>query len=182
MSGKPQLALVYVVECEGWVKVGITRHLTPRMSVMQVCNPFPITVLAAWEAADAAGEERAIHATLGALAKRRGEWFEVADLRTFWMVVRLIRWRMPKRSTEPKARRKRGGQPGLRRSTEPEPKPLRYQRPGRRRSTAGHPKPPFVPYLTSRKGRCRASATAPTLPPASVLEPTISGAEISVSA
>ena len=83
-------SVLYLVECEGWVKVGIAGDVYQRLSDIQAHNPLECLLLAYWRSDNARAEERAIHAKLYTLCARRGEWFDMRKAAAFWTVVRLM--------------------------------------------------------------------------------------------
>jgi Meiotically up-regulated gene 113 len=78
--GRPRTkSRVYVVICEGFIKIGMSDNVPQRIREMQVGNPFQIKLARAfsvdWHLA--AGIEAAAHAKLAHVA-HRGEWFRCA--------------------------------------------------------------------------------------------------------
>lgn len=67
---------IYVMECQGFYKVGITENVRHRVSTVQTASPFPVTLVASWRSADAKREEKRIHSLLHRYHER-GEWFKL---------------------------------------------------------------------------------------------------------
>lgn len=71
---------VYLLHGEDtkWFKIGITLSLKSRVRQLGANAPFPVTLIASYDAADAIGDERKWH-TKFSPKRTRGEWFELSD-------------------------------------------------------------------------------------------------------
>lgn len=69
---------IYVIRCEGFVKIGIAGDPQARLRDMQVGNPFPLILVAKFWTDNARRDERALHWALRP-HRQRGEWFKVTD-------------------------------------------------------------------------------------------------------
>ena len=70
------MSFVYVMECGGYYKIGLSATPRVRCSSIQVGNPFPVTLIGVAEGSDYVEAEW--HAVFR--AKRvRGEWYALTD-------------------------------------------------------------------------------------------------------
>jgi len=67
---------VYVIECQGFVKVGVAVNVPNRVGQLQTGCPFPLRLIGCWQVEDAISEEEAIHSYLDGY-RVRGEWFKL---------------------------------------------------------------------------------------------------------
>jgi len=64
---------LYMLECAGYYKIGITTNLESRLKHYETHNPHPVTVVKVWPGR--ADLERDVHDMLGAF-HHKGEWFQ----------------------------------------------------------------------------------------------------------
>ena len=69
-------AYVYVMECQGFYKIGVAGSPKKRLTECQTGNPFEIKLLSSFPTDDPYGVERHIHGLLVSLHVR-GEWFKL---------------------------------------------------------------------------------------------------------
>ena len=72
----PRRRWVYFVKCGEFYKVGIADNVKARLHSLQCASPYQIELVKAWQCADAAAQERAIHGLLWRYHER-GEWFKL---------------------------------------------------------------------------------------------------------
>jgi len=68
---------IYLIRCEGFIKIGVSEDVDSRLGTISVCNPYPVTldhVFALPSAKDAFHVERNIHNALSRY-HHKGEWF-----------------------------------------------------------------------------------------------------------
>lgn len=76
---QPRWGFIYVMECEGFYKIGWSADPEQRLRAMQPCNPFQISLMgtvAAFDTQESIWHER--------FADRhvRGEWFRISQAET----------------------------------------------------------------------------------------------------
>lgn len=69
---------VYILECQGYYKIGKANDLKSRVTHFQTGNPFPITVVFSKASVFATSLEPALHELLAEL-RVAGEWFKLND-------------------------------------------------------------------------------------------------------
>jgi hypothetical protein len=67
---------IYVVECEGYIKIGVANDVDARVLTLQTGCPFKIRLIRSFRSQNAHEEEEAIHELLHRYHVR-GEWFKV---------------------------------------------------------------------------------------------------------
>lgn len=72
-------AFIYLVECEGFVKIGVATNVQARVAGMQTGNPFQLRLLTSFQSDIPFEEEEAIHELLSSYHVR-GEWFKLPDV------------------------------------------------------------------------------------------------------
>lgn len=72
------MSYLYLLHCEGFYKIGITKNPKKRMSELQVGNPFKINPIGFYKTKDAEGLECTIHNTFR-FVNVSGEWFKIPD-------------------------------------------------------------------------------------------------------
>lgn len=66
---------IYFIQCEQYVKIGITRgDIAKRLNIMQVNCPFPLAVLHSIYSVNVVEHEKLLHNML-CMYHHRGEWF-----------------------------------------------------------------------------------------------------------
>ncbi len=65
---------IYVMECAGFVKIGLTQNPNSRLAICQTFSPFPVRLIGFLEGTRQ--QEAALHAKLSA-HRVRGEWFRM---------------------------------------------------------------------------------------------------------
>lgn len=75
---KASSTFIYIFECQGYYKIGLTDDVKKRVNGLQVGCPFDIRIVKSWRSNDARVEERRIHQLLEAYHVR-GEWFKLPD-------------------------------------------------------------------------------------------------------
>lgn len=72
-------AFIYLIECEGFVKIGVAVRPLNRLAELQIGNPFPLSIAELVEVAEGIAYriERRAHAEI-AHARHKGEWFKVS--------------------------------------------------------------------------------------------------------
>jgi len=65
-----------MIECHGFVKIGIAVNVHARLASLQTGSPFKLTLLTSFASGSPQEEEEAIHALLEQY-RVRGEWFEL---------------------------------------------------------------------------------------------------------
>jgi predicted GIY-YIG superfamily endonuclease len=75
-QGKP--GYIYIVECEGLYKIGITKNVKKRISGMTTGNPFEIQVIKARIVQACRENEKMMHNKFRCKNKS-GEWFDLSD-------------------------------------------------------------------------------------------------------
>jgi hypothetical protein len=86
--GDKPVGYTYVIECQGYVKIGLAANPRLRLASLQTCNPFPLRLLAvfpAWSDMDA--DEARLHKEF-ARYRTRGEWHKMPDDVLFELVSR----------------------------------------------------------------------------------------------
>ncbi len=73
---KVRRASVYVIECQGYVKIGIADYAGFRLQTLQTGNPFTLTLLAHAQFTDVVATENQLH-KLYSQYRHRGEWFKL---------------------------------------------------------------------------------------------------------
>lgn len=80
-------AYIYVIQCQGFVKIGIADNPKKRLSELQVGCPFKLELVRAFASRDPRRDEKSLHHSLGK-HHERGEWFRLTDplsqLLTHW--------------------------------------------------------------------------------------------------
>lgn len=69
-------ARVYLIGCEGCVKIGVSTYGESRIEALQTGNPFELYLIAEAEFTDAFAVEKHLHATYSKY-RIRGEWFKI---------------------------------------------------------------------------------------------------------
>lgn len=69
---KPEL--IYLIACHDFVKIGIASDVKSRLAALALCNPYPLSVVAACPGGLA--DEKSLHEKFKAY-RTRGEWFKV---------------------------------------------------------------------------------------------------------
>lgn len=69
---------VYVMVCEGFVKIGVATNIEDRLTTLQIGNPFEIKIIKAWRTTDPGQLEDRLHAILERY-RVRGEWFKIPE-------------------------------------------------------------------------------------------------------
>lgn len=82
---------LYVLECNGFIKIGVTENVTLRVATLQTGNPYPIELLCKWHTSDPYDEERFWHNHLKQY-RVRGEWFKLPDEIVADMIIKSIRY------------------------------------------------------------------------------------------
>ena len=77
---------VYVVCCEGFVKIGFATSVSARLSNLQIGCPFELKLMKVFKSDDIVEMERKLHRELVPYW-HRGEWFKLPD----WLMERLLR-------------------------------------------------------------------------------------------
>ena len=83
---------IYMVECEGFIKIGVASNVQDRLANMQTGCPFPLVLLTSFVSACPYEDEESIHALLEEY-RVRGEWFRLPEP----MVMHLLKDRSWKR-------------------------------------------------------------------------------------
>lgn len=63
---------IYALECEGFVKIGVTTNPRNRLAVAQTMSPFNVSLIGSYEGDDK--DERSLHSEF-AEYHHKGEWF-----------------------------------------------------------------------------------------------------------
>ena len=74
----PDAKFIYLVECQGFYKVGIADDVKFRISSFQVGCPFEIRLIKSWRSLNARREEKQIHHLLRQY-NVKGEWFKLPE-------------------------------------------------------------------------------------------------------
>jgi len=79
--------VLYIIECQGFYKIGVASDIEARLAQLSTGNPFPLTVETIYKFENSDPVERAIHQRYKE-QRKRGEWFELSydDLRNIHMV------------------------------------------------------------------------------------------------
>lgn len=68
---------VYLIECNGLHKIGMSKSLAARLEHIRGYMPWPVAVVCTVPAGDALGLERALHRFVGR-CRVKGDWFNLA--------------------------------------------------------------------------------------------------------
>jgi hypothetical protein len=71
---------LYLIQCNEFVKIGISYDVEERLSALQTGNPYPLAILDSFEFADAGYIEGILHRKF-ADARVQGEWFRLTNAR-----------------------------------------------------------------------------------------------------
>jgi len=77
-------AMIYLIKCGRYVKIGTTITLQKRLGMLQTGNPKRLLVLAVGHGGEC--EERLLHTRLKRL-RREGEWFALSWWHIGWLIV-----------------------------------------------------------------------------------------------
>jgi len=82
---------LYLIECQGFYKIGIANDVGSRLAQLSTGNPFPLVVLATWGFENALPIEAALHQRFES-NHERGEWFLLSsqDLETLENTCKLL--------------------------------------------------------------------------------------------
>jgi len=69
--------VLYIIECQGFYKIGIASDIEARLAQLCTGNPFPLVVKTIYKFENADPVERAIHQRYKE-QRKRGEWFELS--------------------------------------------------------------------------------------------------------
>lgn len=84
----PRKGYLYVMECEGYHKIGIANDHKYRVKELQTGNPFKITLLGCIPCYDAVKEEFYLQQRLRAY-KHRSEWFKLPETEVAYLLQHL---------------------------------------------------------------------------------------------
>lgn len=68
---------LYIIECQGYFKIGVASDIASRLAQLSTGNPFPLTVQCVYKFENADPVERALHQRYKD-NRVRGEWFELS--------------------------------------------------------------------------------------------------------
>lgn len=76
---------VYVLRCEGYVKIGKTTKQADRLAALRTANPFDLELIASLDSVDGGDIlERDLHKRF-AKYRHKGEWFRIAGWLEKWI-------------------------------------------------------------------------------------------------
>jgi hypothetical protein len=80
---------VYLLECQGYYKIGITSNVSKRVQALQVGNPLPINIVIFCAVGEARKVEKQLHKAYSN-KNVSGEWFKLSEEEAS-VVVRIIK-------------------------------------------------------------------------------------------
>ena len=78
---------LYIIECQGFYKIGTTKMVYARLNNIKTCNPFPVNLITQFRFKDAESANTAetyLHKKFQAL-RERGEWFRLRATDVEWV-------------------------------------------------------------------------------------------------
>lgn len=68
---------LYIIECQGYYKIGVATDIESRLAQLSTGNPFPLKVSVLYKFDNAEPVERALHQCYKE-SRQRGEWFKLS--------------------------------------------------------------------------------------------------------